>query len=112
MTPHMLHLWSQINSLAMVRLACFGVPLISGLHLVIKAEANFSCGLIFGERFPERSSGLYLRCSQCFLLQVENQTLDHLHSGISCQIKMANKNKPDGLLINEFHWEHLRGVRG
>lgn len=110
-TPNM-HLWSQINSLAKVRMLCYGVPLISVLHLVIRAEANFWCALIFGERFPQRSSRLQLGCSQCFPLLVEKQTLDHLHSGISQQIKMANKNTPDGLLINEFHWEHLRGVQG
>lgn len=110
-TPHMLHLWSQINSLAKVRLACYGVPLISVLHLVIRTEANFWCGLIFGERFPQRSSRLELGCMM-LPPAGENQTLDHLYWGISQQIKMANKNTPDGLLINEFHWEHLRGVRG
>lgn len=45
-------------------------------------------------------------------MSVEKQILDHLHSGISRQIKMANKNTFDGLLINEFRWEHLQGVRG
>lgn len=65
--------------------------IVTGMHLVIRKEANFWFRLIRRERFPQRSISLKLGCSQCFLQQVEKQTLDHLHSGILGRLKWQIK---------------------
>lgn len=102
--------WSQIDSLV-VSTGMLWSGIITGIHLVIRKEANFWFRLIRRE-IPPTVNQCEIRMQSVFPPAGGKTDTGPPPLRNPRKIKMANKNTPDGLLINEFHWEHLREVRG